>query len=70
MRTLGLALLVGGLFAFFYCSTRLSGLEPLAADLAIGDYMQYEAGRWELARYGSAVAVLMGVVLSLFPRGR
>ena len=70
MRTLGLALLVGGLLGFFYCSTRLAGLEPLPAGIAVGDYMRREAGRWELARYGTALAVLMGVILSVFARGR
>jgi hypothetical protein len=70
MRTVGLALLVGGLFGFFYCSSRLSGLSPIPASVEIGDYLQYEAGKWELARYGTALAVLVGVVLSLFPRGR
>ena len=70
MRTLGLALLVGGLFGFFYCSTRLAGLEPVPTGVEIGDYLKYESGKWELARYGTALAVLIGVVLSLFPRGR
>lgn len=69
MRTLGLLLLVGGLVGFFYCSTRLSGFEPVPASVPIGDYMQYEAGKWELARYGSALATLLGIVLSLFPKG-
>lgn len=69
MRTTGLTLLVGGLFAFFYCSTRLSGLDPLPAGLELGDYMQYEARKWELARYGAALTALIGVLLSRFPRG-
>jgi hypothetical protein len=70
VRTLGLVLLVGGLFGFYYASTRLSGFEPLPATVPIGEYLQYEAGKWELARYGSALAVLIGIVLSLFPKGR
>jgi len=70
VRTLGVVLLAGGLFGFFYCSTRLSGLDPLPAGLAVGDYLKYEAGRWELARYGTALAALIGAVLSLFPSGR
>jgi hypothetical protein len=70
MRTLGLALLLGGLFAFFYCSMHLAGLEPLPAGIAVGDSMRQQAGRWELARYGTALAVLMGVILSVLPRAR
>jgi hypothetical protein len=70
MRTLGMAMLVGGLFGFFYCSSRLAGLEPVPASVAVGEYLQYEAGRWELGRYGAALAVLIGIVLSVFPKGR
>ena len=70
MRTLGLVLLMGGLLGFFYASSRLSGFEPLPASVPIGEYLQYEAGKWEMARYGSALAVLIGIVLSLFPKGR
>jgi hypothetical protein len=70
MRKLGLVVLVGGLFGFFYASSQMAGLQPLPPDVAIGDYMQYEAGKWELARYGGALAVLIGIVLSLFPSGR
>jgi hypothetical protein len=70
MRLSGFVLLVGGLFAFFYCSTRLSGLSPVPPGVDIGDYMQYEAGKWEMARYGCAVAALIGILLSLFPKGR
>lgn len=61
---------MGGLLGFFYCSTRLAGLEPLSAGIAVGDSMRHVAGRWELARYGTALAVLMGVILSVSPRGR
>jgi hypothetical protein len=70
MRTFGVVLLVGGLLAFFYCSTRMSGLAPVPAEVALGDYLQYETGKWELARYGSAMAALIGVLMSLFPKGR
>jgi hypothetical protein len=70
MRTLGLALLVGGLLGFFYCSMRLAVLQPVPAGIAVGAYMRDEAGRWELARCGTALAVLVGVILSVLPRGR
>ena len=70
MRTLGLVLLVGGLAGFFYASSRMAGFEPLPATVPIGDYLQYEAGKWELARYGSVVAALIGILFALFPKGR
>ena len=70
MRTWGLVLLVSGLVGFFYCSSRLSGLDALPPGLEVRDYLQFEAGRWELARYGAAVVALLGVLLSIFPKGR
>lgn len=70
MRLSGLVLLVGGVVAFFYCSSRMSGLNPVPPDIPLGDYFSYEAGKWEMARIGSAVAALLGVLLSLFPKGR
>jgi hypothetical protein len=70
MRLSGIVLLMGGLFTFFYCSTRLSGLAPVPAEVPLADYLGYEAGKWELYRYGAALAALMGVLLSLFPKGR
>lgn len=70
MRVWGLVLLAGGLVWFLHCSTRLSGLAPVPADVPLGDYLQYEAGKWELGRYGAALAALLGALLSLFPKGR
>jgi hypothetical protein len=70
MRLSGLVLLVGGLIAFFYLSSRLAGVSPVPPGVELGDYMRYEAGKLELARYGAAIAALVGVLLSLFPKGR
>jgi hypothetical protein len=70
MRLSGLVLLVGGILGFFYCASRLSGLGPIPENIPLGDYFNYEAGKWEMARIGAAVAALLGVLLSLFPKGR
>lgn len=70
MRNAGVILLAAGLLAFVYCSTRLSGLAPVPDGVALGDYTSYEAGMWELRRYGAAVGVLIGLLLAFFPRGR
>lgn len=70
MRLSGLVLLVGGLLLFFYCSTRMSGLTPVPPEVPLGDYLDYEAGKWELYRYGAALVALVGALLSLFPKGR
>jgi hypothetical protein len=70
MRTLGFVLLSAGVLGFLYCTSRLSGLEPVPPGVELGDYMRYEAGRLELGRYASAFAGFIGVLMALFPRGR
>ncbi len=70
MRTLGGLLLLGGIGGFLYCSSRLSGVDPVVAGASLGDYLHTDAGRLELGRYASLVAGLIGLLLSLFPKGR
>jgi hypothetical protein len=70
MRNIGLILLLGGIAGFLYCSSQLSGLTPLPADVPLGDYLRNDAGRFELGRYLSVGAALVGLLLALFPRGR
>jgi len=70
MRNMGVVLLAGGFLGFLYCTTRLSGLEPVPAGVDITDYMRYDAGVWELGRFGAAIAGLIGLLMSFFPKGR
>jgi hypothetical protein len=70
MRMLGALLLLGGIVGFFYCSSHLGGLEPVAEGTPLGSYLRTDAGRFELGRYLSAIAGLIGVLLSMFPKGR
>jgi hypothetical protein len=70
MRNLGFILLLGGILGFFYCASQLSTLTPLGPESALGDYLRYAAGRWELGKYLAAGAAAVGALLALFPRGR
>jgi hypothetical protein len=70
MRTLGALLLLVGIVAFFYCSTHLSGLESIPEGTSLSNYLEYDAGKFELGRYVGLVAAFIGVLLSLFPKGR
>jgi hypothetical protein len=70
VRTFGLVLLCGGALLFFVCSTQMSDLPPVPDGTSLGDYFQYEAGRYELGRYGAAMMGLIGAILALFPKGR
>jgi hypothetical protein len=70
MRTLGALLLLVGIVGFFYCSSHMSGLESIPEGTSLGRYLEYDAGKFELGRYASLVAALIGVILSMFPKGR
>lgn len=70
MRNIGFVLLLGGIVGFLYCGSQLQGLAPLPPDLALGDYLRNEAGRFELGRYASAGAAFIGLLLAFFPQGR
>jgi len=70
MRNLGGILLLLGALGFFYCSARLSNLDPLPSGLGIRDSLQYSAGRLEIARYAAALSGVVGFLLALFPKGR
>ena len=70
MRNLGLIFLFGGILVFFYCTTQLSGLDPVPAQATLRQYLDYQAGRFELGRYAGLCLAGIGLLLSLFPRGR
>jgi hypothetical protein len=70
MRTMGALLLVVGIAGFFYCSTHLSGLESIPEGTSLRNYLEYDAGKFELGRYLAVIAGFIGVLLSLFPKGR
>ena len=70
MRTFGALLLVAGVIAFFYCGNHLSGLESIPEGTSLSRYLEYDAGKFELGRYLGVVAAFIGVLLSLFPKGR
>jgi hypothetical protein len=66
MRNLGLVLLLAGVLAFFYCSSRLSDMAPVPDGKSISESLQYPAGRWEVGRYGCAGMAAFGLLLAAF----
>jgi hypothetical protein len=70
MRSTGMIFLFGGIILFLYCTSRLSALPPVPAEVDIGDYLRYEAGKWEMGRYVSAGLAFVGFLLAMFPKGR
>ena len=70
MRNFGVLLLGVGFLGFIYCSGQLSDLQPVPAGVEIGDYLRYEAGKWELGRFTAVLTAGIGLLLALFPKGR
>lgn len=70
MRNFGMILLVAGVAGFFYCSSQASQHEPLPAGLGVSESLETERGKWEAGRYACAAGAFMGILLSMFPKGR
>jgi hypothetical protein len=70
MRNLGVILVVLGILAFVYTSSRLEEVEPLPEGLSISEGLKEPAGRWEMARYACAGVAGFGLLMALFPKGR
>jgi hypothetical protein len=70
MRNLGGVLLVLGILAFFYSSSRLADLGPLPDGLSISESLKEPGGRWQMARYACAGVAGFGLLMALFPKGR
>ena len=70
MRNFGSILMIVGIAGFFYCSSRLSEVAPLAPELSIDEGLKQPAGRWDMARYGCAGVAAFGLLMAMFPKGR
>ncbi len=70
MRNFGAILLLLGVLGFLYASSRLSDLEPAPSNQTLRESLEEPVGRWEMARYGAAGATLIGLLLTLYPKGR
>ena len=70
MRNFGAILLLLGVLGFFYSSGKVEELGPVPEGKTVSEGLQYEAGRWEIARYGCAGAAFIGLLLAFFPKGR
>jgi hypothetical protein len=70
MRNAGLILLIFGILAFAYVSSRLDEVPPLPEGLSISESLREPAGRWQMVRYACAGVAGFGLLLALFPKGR
>jgi len=70
MRNFGIILLVLGVFGFFYASGKEGESEPVPQGLTAREALDYPAGRWQMARYGSAALAGFGLLMAMVPKGR
>jgi hypothetical protein len=70
MRNFGGILLILGILAFFYSSSKLEDAKPLPEGVSISEGLEEPAGRWDMVRYVSAGAAGFGLLMLLFPKGR
>jgi hypothetical protein len=70
MRNFGLLLMVVGVATYLYCTSQMSGLQPLGENADLADYFRNAAGRFELGRFAGAGAALIGILMAFFPQGR
>ncbi len=70
MRNFGAILLLLGVLGFFYSSGQLEKAGTVPEGKTVSESLEYDAGRWEMARYGCVGAAFVGLLLALFPKGR
>jgi len=63
-------LLIFGILAFGYASSRLDDVEPLPDGLSVSESLKEPAGRWQMMRYACAGVAGFGLLMALFPKGR
>lgn len=70
MRSLGALLVFAGIFGYVYAADQLALAGTVPEGLSLSQAWEYPAARWDTARYGAALAGVMGVILALWPKGR
>jgi hypothetical protein len=70
MRNFGGLLLVVGIVGFLYFSSQESKTGEVPEGKSISESLEYDAGRYEVARYVCAGIGAFGLLMTLFPKGR
>ncbi len=70
MRKFGSVLMLLGVLGFFYASSKVDEMPPLPDGLTMTETLREPAGRWQMVRFGSAVAAAFGLLMAMFPKGR
>jgi hypothetical protein len=70
MRNFGGFMVVLGIVGFLYCSSQLSKMGEVPEGKSISESLEYDVGRYEVARYVCAGIGAFGLLMTLFPKGR
>ena len=70
MRNYGGLFLIAGIGGFLYCSSQLTKTGQVPEGKSISESLEYDAGRWEVARYVCAGIGGFGLIMTLFPKSR
>ena len=70
MRNFGGFMVVLGIVGFLYCSSQASKTGEVPEGKSISESLEYDAGRWEVARYVCAGIGVFGLLMTMFPKGR
>ncbi|HSF01923.1 MAG TPA: hypothetical protein VLA62_02855 [Solirubrobacterales bacterium] len=70
MRTFGIVMLFLGVVAFFYCSGQMNAYPALPAGLSITEAWQYPQGRYQVGQYAAGFVAFVGLLFTVFPKGR
>ena len=70
MRKFGMVVLALGALGFYHASTQLGLYEPVPPGLSVGESFRYPAGKWEVAEYAAGAVAVVGMLLTILPKGR
>jgi len=70
MRSFGALMLVLGIVGFLYCSSKAQTAGVVPEGKSISESLEYDAGRYEVARYVCAAMGAFGILVLMVARDR
>jgi hypothetical protein len=70
MRNFGVLMLIVGIAGFLYCSDRASKAGSVPEGKSISESLEYDAGKWEVARYACGAAAMFGLLTIMVAKDR
>jgi hypothetical protein len=70
MRNFGGIMMLLGVLSFFYCGSQMEKYGPVPEGKSVSEGLEYQAGKWDVARYACAGVAGFGLLMFFFPKGR